>query len=124
MLFPFLHLLEWFVIYIPIIFDTDVGGVLERCRRHALDLSPVNLDRIQSWVDQGRLDASRTITVKELVESRCIHGVKDGVKLLARVSSFFLLLLQRYTYEGRASFAFVLILFWGRLFLFLKKKGS
>lgn len=51
---------------------------------HAVEMSPVNLDRVQSWIDQGRLDPSRTITVKELVESRCIHGVKDGVKLLAR----------------------------------------
>ncbi|RDL39540.1 Ribosomal protein L15 [Venustampulla echinocandica] len=49
------------------------------------EMSPVNLNRIQSWIDQGRLDPTRPITVKELVESRCIHGVKkDGVKLLAR----------------------------------------
>ena len=53
--------------------------------RHALDMAPVNLDRVQSWIDQGRLDPSKTITVKELAESRCIHGVKDGVKLLAKV---------------------------------------
>lgn len=50
-------------------------------------MSPVNLDRVQSWIDQGRLDPSKPITVKELVQSRCIHGVKDGVKLLARVSA-------------------------------------
>ncbi|KAI9883357.1 MAG: hypothetical protein M1823_004869 [Watsoniomyces obsoletus] len=48
------------------------------------EMSPLNLDRVQSWVDQGRLDPSKPITVKELVESRCIHGVKDGVKLLGR----------------------------------------
>jgi large subunit ribosomal protein L15 len=47
-------------------------------------MSPVNLDRIQSWIDQGRLDPTRLITLKELVKSRCIHGIKDGVKLLAR----------------------------------------
>jgi large subunit ribosomal protein L15 len=46
----------------------------------------VNLDRIQSWIDQGRLDPSKPITVKQLTSSRCLHGVKDGVKLLARVS--------------------------------------
>jgi large subunit ribosomal protein L15 len=44
----------------------------------------VNLDRIQEWINQGRLDPSRPITVRELAKSRCIHGVKDGVKLLAR----------------------------------------
>lgn len=47
-------------------------------------MSPVNLDRIQSWLDQGRLDPSKPITMKELNDSRCLHGVKDGVKLLAR----------------------------------------
>jgi large subunit ribosomal protein L15 len=47
-------------------------------------MSPVNLDRIQSWIDQGRLDPTLPITVKELAESRCLHGVKDGVKLLAK----------------------------------------
>jgi len=47
-------------------------------------MSPINLDRIQSWIDQGRLDPTRPITLKELADSRCLHGVKDGVKLLAR----------------------------------------
>ena len=48
------------------------------------DMSPINLDRIQSWIDQRRLDPSQPITLKELVDSRCMHGIKDGVKLLAR----------------------------------------
>ena len=47
-------------------------------------MSPVNLDRIQDWINQGRIDASKPITLKELVKSRAIHGIKDGVKLLAR----------------------------------------
>lgn len=47
-------------------------------------MSPINLDRIQSWIDQGRLDPTKPITVRELAKSRCLHGVKDGVKLLAR----------------------------------------
>jgi large subunit ribosomal protein L15 len=47
-------------------------------------MSPINLNRIQQWIDQGRLDPTKPITVKELAESRCLHGVKDGVKLLAR----------------------------------------
>ncbi|PMD22074.1 ribosomal protein L15 [Hyaloscypha hepaticicola] len=50
----------------------------------SVDMSPINLDRIQSWIDQGRLDPTRPITLKELAESRCLHGIKDGVKLLAR----------------------------------------
>ena len=49
-------------------------------------MSPINLDRIQSWIDQGRLDPKKPITMKELAKSRCLHGVKrHGVKLLARV---------------------------------------
>ncbi len=47
-------------------------------------MSPINLNKIQDWIDQGRLDPTRPITLKELVESRCLHGIKDGVKLLAR----------------------------------------
>lgn len=47
-------------------------------------MSPINLNRIQAWIDKGRLDPTQPITLKELNESRCLHGVKDGVKLLAR----------------------------------------
>ena len=48
-------------------------------------MSPINLNKIQYWINQGRLDPTQPITLKELNESRCIHGVsKDGVKLLAR----------------------------------------
>ncbi|PQE05518.1 50S ribosomal subunit L15 protein [Rutstroemia sp. NJR-2017a BBW] len=50
----------------------------------SVEMSPINLDRIQSWIDQGRIDPTRPITMKELADSRCLHGVKDGVKLLAR----------------------------------------
>ncbi|KAH9828902.1 hypothetical protein Tdes44962_MAKER02331 [Teratosphaeria destructans] len=49
------------------------------------DFSKVNLDKIQAWIDKGRLDAEKVITLKELGSSRCVHGVgADGVKLLAR----------------------------------------
>lgn len=47
-------------------------------------MAPINLNRIQYWINNGRLDPSQPITLKELERSRCIHGVKDGVKLLAR----------------------------------------
>ncbi|EHL03681.1 putative 60S ribosomal protein L10, mitochondrial [Glarea lozoyensis 74030] len=50
----------------------------------SVDMSTVNLNRIQEWINQGRLDPTKPITVKELAESRCLHGVKDGVKVLAR----------------------------------------
>ena len=49
-------------------------------------MQPVNIDRIQAWIDQGRIDPSRPITLKELGESRCVTNIKDGVKLLAKGS--------------------------------------
>ncbi|EON64013.1 hypothetical protein W97_03243 [Coniosporium apollinis CBS 100218] len=52
----------------------------------SVEMSPLNVDRLQSWIDQGRINPSRPITMKELNDSRCLHGVKDGVKLLARGS--------------------------------------
>lgn len=51
-----------------------------------MDMRPVNLERVQSWIEQGRIDPSRPITVKELAKSGCVHGVGDGVKLLAKGS--------------------------------------
>ena len=49
-------------------------------------MKPLNLYKIQDWVDQGRLDPAKPITIKELCESRCVSNVKDGVKLLAKGS--------------------------------------
>ncbi|KIW87848.1 ribosomal protein L15 [Cladophialophora bantiana CBS 173.52] len=53
----------------------------------ANEMSPINLDKIQSWIDQGRLDPSRPITLKELCSSRVLGRVKDGVKLLGNGAS-------------------------------------
>ncbi|KAG4026399.1 hypothetical protein MFRU_041g00430 [Monilinia fructicola] len=61
-----------------------VHGVRGFENQFSVDMSPINLNRIQEWIDQGRLDPTRLITLKELADSRCLHGVKDGVKLLAR----------------------------------------
>ena len=49
-------------------------------------MTPLNLDRVQNWINQGRIDPSRPITIKELGDSRCINpsNVGDGIKLLAR----------------------------------------
>lgn len=48
----------------------------------SLEMAPVNLERIQEWIDQGRIDPARPITIRELTHSRCIHQTKDGVKVL------------------------------------------
>ena len=50
--------------------------------------APVNLDRIQHWIDQGRLESTpgSPITARELLLSGCIHDAKDGIKLLGDAS--------------------------------------
>ncbi|KIP03905.1 hypothetical protein PHLGIDRAFT_76858 [Phlebiopsis gigantea 11061_1 CR5-6] len=49
------------------------------------EYAPVNLDRIQYWIEQGRLTSSpeNPITARELLLSGCVHDVHDGIKLLA-----------------------------------------
>ena len=53
--------------------------------------APINLDRIQQWIDEGRLPPSspnKPITARELLLSGCVHNVHDGIKLLGDVSDF------------------------------------
>jgi hypothetical protein len=50
-------------------------------------MSEINLDTLQAFIDSGRIDNSKQITPRELIQSGIIgHGVKDGIKLLARGS--------------------------------------
>lgn len=51
----------------------------------AKPLEPVNLDRLQLFIDQGRIDASRPITLRTLYEAGVVSAMKHGVKLLGRV---------------------------------------
>ncbi|KAJ5752949.1 54S ribosomal protein L10 [Penicillium odoratum] len=62
--------------------DIVVSGTRGETNIFALEMAPVNLSRIQEWIDQGRIDPTRPITVRELTQSRCIHRHKDGVKVL------------------------------------------
>ena len=48
-------------------------------------LTPLNVGRLQAWIDSKRIDPTKPITLKELVESRCVHGIKNGLKLLGDV---------------------------------------
>jgi large subunit ribosomal protein L15 len=48
-------------------------------------MATVNVDRLQTWIDQGRINPSRPITLIELVRSGCVGSIGDGIKLLARV---------------------------------------
>ena len=53
-----------------------------------MEYSKVNLDQIQAWIDQGRLDPAKQITPKELVDSGLIGSIKNGVKILSRGSEY------------------------------------
>jgi len=44
----------------------------------------VNLDRLQTAIDKGKLDASKPIGVSELVVAGVVRRPKDGVRLLAK----------------------------------------
>lgn len=46
-------------------------------------MTPLNLDRLQHWIDKGLIDPLKPVTMKELFETRCVHGIKNGVKLLS-----------------------------------------
>lgn len=47
-------------------------------------MSEVNLDKLQEWIDAGRIDPTKPITPKELILSNLVGTIKDGIKLLAR----------------------------------------
>lgn len=49
----------------------------------AKKFNAVRLDRIQSAIDSGKLDAKGVIDAKALVEAGVIRRVKDGVRLIA-----------------------------------------
>ncbi|KAI1811292.1 ribosomal protein L18e/L15P [Poronia punctata] len=47
-------------------------------------MSEVNLDKLQQWIDSGRINPTQPITPKELVQSSLVGSIRDGIKLLAR----------------------------------------
>ncbi|KAJ3308432.1 YmL15 [Boothiomyces sp. JEL0838] len=61
-------------------------GMLKHIRQN---LRPLALDTLQHWINVGRIDASKKITMKTLVESKVCGKIKDGVVLLGRGAEFF-----------------------------------
>jgi large subunit ribosomal protein L15 len=47
----------------------------------ARHLELLTLGRVQQWIDRGRIDPSKRITMYELVHSGCMRRVKEGVLL-------------------------------------------
>jgi large subunit ribosomal protein L15 len=50
----------------------------------AKDFNEVNVGRVQSAIDAGKLDAKKTITVEALLAAGVIRRVRDGVRLLGK----------------------------------------
>ena len=48
------------------------------------DLNEVNLGRVQTAIDAGKLDASQPITVEALIQAGVVARARDGVKLLGK----------------------------------------
>ena len=49
----------------------------------ATPMAPLNVDRLQLFIDMQRIDASEPITLKVLRDSGLVGRIKNGVKLLA-----------------------------------------
>lgn len=57
-------------------------------KAHKIEYAPLNLSRLQFWIDTGRIDATQMITMKTLVDSGCVGRLRKlqrGVKLLGDV---------------------------------------
>jgi len=52
------------------------------------ELQTVNLDKLQYWVDSGRLPTDRTLSMGDLMASGVIGKVKHGVKVLGSGAEF------------------------------------
>ena len=48
--------------------------------------APLNLNRLQDWIDAGRLDITKTLTMKDFVDARLVDKrVGNGVKARPRL---------------------------------------
>jgi large subunit ribosomal protein L15 len=50
----------------------------------ALDLSEINLDRVQDAINSGKLDAKAVVNAEALVKAGALRRSRDGVRLLGR----------------------------------------
>ena len=52
--------------------------------RNRPSLSVVNLGRLQTAIDDGKIDAKATITEQALVDAGLVRRIRDGVRILAK----------------------------------------
>jgi ribosomal protein L15 len=57
--------------------------------RFKKEYDTINLDRLKYFIRKKRIDITKPITIKTLRDAGAFRKVKQGVKLLARVSSLF-----------------------------------
>lgn len=48
-------------------------------------MKPLNLGKLQEWIDRGRIDPAQPITLKTLYDANIVGKFKYGVKLLGEV---------------------------------------
>lgn len=58
------------------------------CRNQVCPV-PLNLNRLQFFIDSRRLDASKPITMHSLQQSGAVGKIRHGVKLLATVGYYY-----------------------------------
>ncbi len=66
------------------IFAFVLNTVFLLCRDH-IEYEEVNLDKLSSWIAQGRVDVSKPITMKTMLDSGLCTRIKHGVKILGGV---------------------------------------
>jgi len=61
-------------------------------RAHKIEYAPLNLSRLQFWIDTGLIDATQKITIKTLLDSGCVGRLRKlqrGIKLLGEGHDWF-----------------------------------
>ena len=62
--------------------------------RFQIRYEPLNLNRLQYFIDSGRIDPSKPINMHTLYWSGAVGKLEHGVKLLADVSNILLIILR------------------------------
>lgn len=55
---------------------------------HKIEYASLNLSRLQFWIDCGKIDPNQKITMKTLLDSKCVGRLRksqQGIKVLGEV---------------------------------------
>lgn len=56
---------------------------------NSINLTQLNLGQIAYHIEKGRLDTSKPIQIKDLVDNGVVSKVQDGIKILGKGSEHF-----------------------------------